>query len=213
MTPETVAQYIDERISRGALASGGKVPTERALAELLGSSRHDVRRQLDALEAEGRVTRQVGRGTFLATEVRAGLDVSLSPLDLIEARLAWEPNLMTLVAVAATAEDFDEIRRAVDNGEAATDPQEFLKWDMAFHRALALATHNTVVAALNDMVEDGRRRLTGGGLDKRRYTIENCAVCQREHREIAEAVFDRDAARSHAAMRSHLQTVRQQMLS
>jgi DNA-binding FadR family transcriptional regulator len=213
----SVAQYLDSQILAGALGPGGRVPTERALADMLGCSRHDVRRQLDVLESQGRITRQVGRGTFLTADgadspAAVAAPVEISPLDLIDARAAWEPNLMTLVAVAATAEDFAEIRRCLEMGEAAQASDEFAEWDIAFHRALAMATHNSVVVALNDMVESGRRRLAGSALDVRPYTPQNYAVCQRDHRAIAEAVFDRDAARSREAMRHHLQTVRGQLL-
>ncbi|MGB3484769.1 MAG: FCD domain-containing protein [Mycobacterium sp.] len=213
-----VERYLQEQISSGELAPGSQVPTERALATLLGRSRYDVRRQLGALESQGRVTREVGRGTFLTGSSAAPPGgairgpANLSPLDLIAARAAWEPNLMTLVAVAATTDDFTEIRRCLQAGEAAHTPEEFQLWDMAFHRALALAAHNAVVAALNDMVESGRRQLAGSGLDKRHHTIENRATCQVEHREIADAIFDRDPVRSQAAMRTHLQTVRRQLL-
>lgn len=214
----SVARYLDDQIFTGALKTGDRVPTERALAELLGSSRHDVRRQLDVLEKQGRVTREVGRGTFLTYDgtvspASAAAPVEISPLDLIDARAAWEPNLMTLVAVAATADDFVEIRRCLDHGDSAQTPDEFAEWDIAFHRALAMATHNSVVTALNDMVESGRRRLAGSALDTHPYTPQNYAVCQRDHREIAEAIFDRDAARSREAMRRHLQTVRRQLLA
>ena len=87
-----VERYLDEQVQRGALVPGSRVPTERALAELLGRSRHDVRRQLDVLESQGRVTREVGRGTFLTgspartAEPVDGLvrsPTNLSPLDLI----------------------------------------------------------------------------------------------------------------------------------
>jgi DNA-binding FadR family transcriptional regulator len=213
-----VAHFLDDQIAAGVLRPGSRVPTERALAELLGCSRHDVRRQLDVLESQGRITRQVGRGTFLTDDGAAApapvvAPVEISPLDLIEARAAWEPNLMTLVAVAATTEDFAEIRRCLEQGEAAQTADEFVQWDIAFHRALAMATHNSVVAALNDMVESGRRRLAGSALDTHPYTPQNYAVCQREHRLIAEAIFDRDAARGREAMRHHLQTVRRQLLA
>ncbi len=215
-----VAQYLDEQLSTGALKPGSRVPTERALAELLGCSRHDVRRQLDTLEGQGRITREVGRGTFLTDDSEPApapgaiaAPAQLSPLDLIEARAAWEPNLMSLVVVAATEEDFAEIRRCLEAGETARDAQEFIVWDMAFHRALAMATHNTVVAALSDMVEAGRRQLAGSALDTHRHTPANCEVCQRQHREIAEAVFNRDGAGSQAAMRTHLATVRRQLLA
>lgn len=216
----SVAEFLDEQVRTGALTDGAKLPTERALADLLGSTRHEVRRQLDVLENAGRVTRQVGRGTFLigtgtGRVADTGLRTpdGLSPLDLIDARTAWEPNLMTLVAVAATAEDFEEIRRCLQRGDAARTAEEFMVCDIAFHRALASATHNSVVAALNEMVENGRRQLAGSVLDKRRYSTENCAVCQSQHRAIADAIFDRDAARAQAAMRAHLETVRGQLLS
>lgn len=214
----SVAQYLDNQILSGELKPGGRVPTERALADLLGCSRHDVRRQLDVLENQGRITREVGRGTFLTRDgtgssASVATPVKISPLDLIDARAAWEPNLMTLVAVAATDEDFAEIRKCLEHGEAARTPDDFVEWDIAFHRALAMATHNSVVAALTDMVESSRRRLAGSALDARPYTPENFAVCQREHREIAEAIFDRDATRSREAMRHHVQTVRGQLLA
>ena len=216
-TTSSVAQFLEDQLQTGALSAGDKLPTERALAALLGITRHEVRRQLDVLESQGRVAREVGRGTFLTGTTRPDAESGsavdgLSPLDLIEARAAWEPNLMTLVAVAATAEDFDEIRRCLSHGEATQTPEEFMLWDIAFHRALAAATHNTVVAALNEMVENGRRQLAGTVLDQRRYSTENCATCQHEHRAIAEAIFDRDGARAQAAMRSHLETVRGQLL-
>ncbi len=210
----TVADFLDDQVRSGALAEGDKLPTERALADLLGSTRHEIRRQLDVLENAGRVARQVGRGTFLtSTNTGSRTPEGLSPLDLIDARAAWEPNLMTLVAVAATAEDFDEIRSCLERGETARNAEEFMTWDIAFHRALAAATHNSVVAALNEMVENGRRQLAGSVLDKLRYSAENCAVCQGQHRAIADAIFDRDAARAQAAMRAHLDTVRGQLLA
>jgi DNA-binding FadR family transcriptional regulator len=196
----SVQDYLDEQVRSGALMPGARVPTERALAALLGRSRHDIRNQLQVLESLGRVTRQVGRGTFLA-EVAV-----VSPAELIEARAAWEPELLSLVAVAATADDFAEIRRCLENGDAATTHEDVLFWDLAFHRALALSTHNPVVAALHDMVEDNRRRLT-------HCTLEDRTADRREHREIADAVFDRNPAGARAAMHRHLQTVRRRMLS
>lgn len=212
--PTTVAQYIEAQVASGAFGPGSKVPTERALAELLGSSRHDIRRQLDVLEAGGRITREVGRGTFLTVSDGSATGTStLSPMDLIAARVAWEPNLMTLVAVAATAEDFDEIRRCLAGGDTASTTEEFLQWDIAFHRALAMATHNTVVEVLGDMVEKGRTQMAGSELDRRRYTDENCQIYRAEHHAIADAVINRDTAGSHAAMRSHLETVRRHLLA
>lgn len=210
----TVAHYIDREIAHGELAPGAQLPTERALAVLLGRSRHDIRSQLDDLAARGHVTRETGRGTFLRSSTAATTGGALaSPRDLIEARLAWEPNAMSLVAVTATAEDFDDIRRALDSADEELSPLEFRKRDIAFHRALFRATHNSVMCAINAMVETGRRDLVWGELDRRTYTHAHCVTYQAEHRSIADAVFARDSVRAVSAMRAHLMSVRQHLLA
>jgi DNA-binding FadR family transcriptional regulator len=58
------------------MGPGARLPTERQLAADLGASRTSVRRALAVLEAEGRISREVGRGTFLrdARWARAGAD-------------------------------------------------------------------------------------------------------------------------------------------
>ncbi len=48
------------------LAPGSALPTERALSDEYGFSRTTVRRALHDLLIEGRITRQQGRGTFVA---------------------------------------------------------------------------------------------------------------------------------------------------
>ncbi len=51
--------------------AGGRLPPERTLAEQFGVSRRAVRYALDLLEAEGRISRQQGRGTLIC-DARAG---------------------------------------------------------------------------------------------------------------------------------------------
>jgi GntR family transcriptional regulator len=51
---------------RDELGPGGKLPSERELAERLGVSRPTVRRALDQLAVEGRIQRVQGSGTFAA---------------------------------------------------------------------------------------------------------------------------------------------------
>ncbi len=208
----TVEQFIDRELTDGHLAPGAQLPTERDLAVRLGYSRHEIRRQLDTLEARGHITRETGRGTFLRPpgSVATG-GTHASPRDLIEARLAWEPNVMSLVTVTATADDFDDIRQALDSGDTV-GPEGFRNCDFAFHRALFRATHNAVVCAINDMVETGRRELVWGELDRRTHTHEYREIYRAEHREVAEAVFARDSARAVSAMRNHLTSVRRHLL-
>jgi DNA-binding FadR family transcriptional regulator len=52
-------------ISDGAIGADGRMPPERHLADELGVGRRSLRRALDILEQEGRITREQGRGTFV----------------------------------------------------------------------------------------------------------------------------------------------------
>jgi GntR family transcriptional regulator, uxu operon transcriptional repressor len=62
---ERLAGLILAELRRAGLGTGSRMPTERQLAIDLGASRTSVRHALAVLEAEGRISREVGRGTFL----------------------------------------------------------------------------------------------------------------------------------------------------
>jgi GntR family transcriptional regulator len=69
---------LSERIASGELAAGSRIASEPALAAEHGVSRVTIRRALDRLAIEGRVSRRAGAGTFVAggavqPVVRAGL--------------------------------------------------------------------------------------------------------------------------------------------
>ena len=59
-----VYRVLLERINEEYYPEGEPLPSEPRLAEIFGVSRHTIRRTLDRLEAEGRVTRRRGWGTF-----------------------------------------------------------------------------------------------------------------------------------------------------
>ena len=63
-----LAEVILAESRRAGLHRGSRLPTERQLAVSLGVTRTSVRRALTVLEAGGRISREVGRGTFLRAE-------------------------------------------------------------------------------------------------------------------------------------------------
>src|ERR1700747_48298 len=60
-----VAEAILAGSRRAGMEPGSRLPTERQLAADLGATRTTVRRALAVLEAEGHISREVGRGTLL----------------------------------------------------------------------------------------------------------------------------------------------------
>jgi GntR family transcriptional regulator len=57
---------LSERIASGALPPGARIAAEPALAAEHGVSRVTIRRALDRLASEGRVSRRAGAGTFVS---------------------------------------------------------------------------------------------------------------------------------------------------
>ena len=60
-----LADLILADSQRAGLGPGSRLPTERQLALEMGATRSSVRHALAVLQAEGRISREVGRGTFL----------------------------------------------------------------------------------------------------------------------------------------------------
>jgi DNA-binding FadR family transcriptional regulator len=60
-----LAALILAESERSGAGDGNRLPTERQLALDLGVSRSAIRHAMTVLQAEGRVSREVGRGTFL----------------------------------------------------------------------------------------------------------------------------------------------------
>jgi len=210
-------QRVDEEIAAGGLVPGSRLPTEREWVQKSGQSRSVVRRALALLEAEGKVVRHVGRGTFLATDASvneaepATADGS-SPAEIMATRLVIEPPTMPLIASAARAEDFAEMERCLQGGERNREYEEFERWDAAFHRSLALATHNQLLVRVCDMTNDARHGPLWGQLKRRSFTGERCEQYIRDHRNIGAALLDRDGVAAQKAMRQHLLRVRANLL-
>lgn len=61
-----VREVVEEMIKAQGLRPGDRLPTEPELCERLAVSRGTIRRAFDDLEREGIVSRQPGRGTFVA---------------------------------------------------------------------------------------------------------------------------------------------------
>src|ERR1700693_760697 len=93
----------------GQAANPARLPTERQLAVDLGVSRSAVRHAMAVLEAEGRISREVGRGTFLRSGDLAPdgsqpdyAPADYSPADVMLVRRMFEPHAMSLVVAWAT---------------------------------------------------------------------------------------------------------------
>jgi DNA-binding FadR family transcriptional regulator len=212
---QRVRDDILQAAADGTFAPGARLPTERELARRYAVPRNAVRKMLAQLEADGTITRHVGRGTFLTNATGGGFPADsvshTSPAELMEARLRFEPALAELVVTNATPADFERMETCLERAERAQTLDEFELWDAALHEALATATHNRFVIRVLDMVTAVRQQAEWGKLKDRIVTPERRLQYQQEHRDIVRALKARDAERARAAITAHLQHARRNL--
>jgi GntR family transcriptional regulator, uxu operon transcriptional repressor len=216
-----LAAAILEEQRDGTDADPERLPTERELAVAHGVTRAAVREALAILAAEGRISREVGRGTFMLREVGApgrGSDDAgvgagnISPADVLAVRRLIEPEILRLVVVRATERDLVQIDRCLAGGATATTTEDFEHWDLAFHHAIAVASHNPLLVRIYGSIETARRGEIWGNLKRRGDSAERRAARHAEHVRIAEALRAREVVASKSAMDDHLKRVAATML-
>ena len=207
---ERVIAYLRGAIERGELKAGDQLPPERELAQRFGVSRPTVRSVLRTLAAMGVVQIRQGAGTFMTAgppTLDSGPLAYLAAVhgftrrQMFEARMSLEVTVASLAAERAGAESLIPISEETTAMFASLDrPDAFLDHDIQFHRAVAAAAGNPVLAAMVDMVSAMfhrvRRRSIGHATDLR--------IAAEEHRGIYLAIRANDAARARQAMMDHL---------
>jgi DNA-binding FadR family transcriptional regulator len=216
-----LAALIVAHAMRVGLGPDGKLPTERQLASDLGVTRSSVRYALAILQAQGRLSREVGRGTYLRTEpgaahgnsaqersaVAGDAAAAFAPADVMMVRRLLEPQAMPLAVAWATAADFAEMDRCLAGGDRASTYEEFETWDLALHRSIVAATQSPLLVTLYASIEIARHGHMWGDLKRRSGSAERRAAYQADHHQIVAALKARDPAAAVAAMRNHLARV------
>ena len=195
-----------------------RLPPERELAEQLQLSRSALREGLEVLEAQGRIWRHVGQGTFVGhrpPQEPASLSLittHTSPSEMLETRLLVEPLLARMAALRATDAEVGHMQHLLEKSEAARDAKTWELWDGRLHRAVAEAAHNGLLLSIFDAFNAMRRQANWGALRQAALTPARHAAYCAHHRAYVSAIAARDAAKAEEIMRRHIEAVRDGLL-
>ncbi len=209
---EDVARQI-ERLILKKLRPGDKLPSERELAELLSVSRSSIRDAIRSLELAGMVEPRQGAGTIVreitANSVANPLANALKRKDelmseLLDFRKMIEPPLAARAATHASPEEIAEMEDILARqGAKVRDGASTIAEDSEFHYAVAMASGNSVVLKVLDILMDLLR-------DTRERSLQVEGRQQKSlagHHKILAAIKRHDAEAAKAAMRRHIEDV------
>jgi len=205
-----VVNHVRSLIENGTLQPGDKIPPEREFARSLKISRASLRTGIGYLAAMGVMKIRHGVGTFVADGPPDFGKASLSLMgalhgfqmwQMFEARIILESSLAALAAErgkeghhTAMAEEVAEMFATLDM------PTDYLIHDVLFHRIIAQASGNPILAAVMETV-------TSSMYDKRRKTVERATDLRESaemHREIYRAIRARKRDEAKVLMEKHL---------
>ncbi|GIG40212.1 FadR/GntR family transcriptional regulator [Cellulomonas phragmiteti] len=210
---QDVVEDVQRLILDGGLRPGDRLPAEKELASELGVSRGSLREGVRALVVLGILEARHGDGTYvtdldpstLLTPVAFLADLPGDHSSLHAVRATLETEAAGLAAlhladghVARARAALDDMARALV--EPRTDPARLAAADLAFHRAVADASGNAVLAALLDALagKHARRRVWD---DMRELAGDRTFE---EHDAILAAITARDPDRARLRMAMHM---------
>lgn len=210
--PTRIASEIGREIIDGRITAGEKLPTEHILAKTFGVSRSVVREAIAHLRNEGLVETRQGVGAF-ATEPdrRQSIRIEQGTLsdkenfkDLFQLRMPLEIEAAGLAAVHHTVEDLERLDEALAQMTGAEKwTEEGIVADLAFHRALAAATHNEYFSLFLGFIAE-RISLAINTARAAAVLEEIVETTIAEHTAIRDAVASRNPNGAREVMRHHI---------
>jgi GntR family transcriptional repressor for pyruvate dehydrogenase complex len=207
-----VLERIQDLLDSGKLKSGDKLPSERKLCELFGSTRGYVRKALQRLEYYGLVRTVPQKGSVverIGGKAMSGIIQAIIEIDeredidsLMDTRGILERHSARLAAERASPDGIRSIRNAHEAFKAAAETGDAtLEEDHLFHLAIARACGNSVTLSLIGIMTPKiiamNRDFTENDPGRSLRTFS-------EHQEVLDAIEERMPDRAEAAMGRHM---------
>jgi GntR family transcriptional repressor for pyruvate dehydrogenase complex len=215
---DAIVTQIEDMILEGLLKAGERLPPERVLAERLNVSRPSLREAIVILESKGLLQSRRGGGTFVCDFARPSLTDPLLALlqahpemtgDVLELRHALEETAAFHAAQRATETDLRKIERCLRKLEEIyeapnLDREREVQADVAFHLAIAEASHNLALVHVMRSLLDVLHNSITFNLDRIRENVRDHAEIRHQHGAMFEAIAAGEAEAAGQAAREHL---------
>lgn len=206
-TSSLVFNYLKDGIAEGKWAPGEKIPTEMQLCQKLGVSRVSARRAIGQLVSIGLLRSVQGSGTYVCEPEISQPFYAMLPslylnredqLSMLEFRRILEIQTAGICAERATDKETTRLFYLTEKMEQSEKQAEIIRYDMEFHKQIALSTKNFAIIKVFEIVQEAYLQLLTHNVNSEgNYGV-------RHHRMIAEAVKNRDSKAAKQYMAEHL---------
>ncbi|UYO94425.1 FadR/GntR family transcriptional regulator [Pollutimonas sp. M17] len=217
-----LAKDLSDRIARGDLKPGDKLPSEHDMVASYGVSRTVVREAVSSLKSAGLASARQGVGVFVLDASSTApfridpgeLDTVKEVISLLELRTSLESEAAALAAERRSPAQLARLRQALEQMGRVVDTQEDgVDADFSFHQEIAQATNNRYfieLFAYLGMMAIPRSRI---GMYKSDSAARNAYLkkVDLEHQAIFQAIADKDAEGARSAMHRHLSNSRDRL--
>jgi GntR family transcriptional regulator, transcriptional repressor for pyruvate dehydrogenase complex len=215
---DDLAERLVQMIRSGVYRPGDRLPPIMEMARNFGVGHPTLREALKKLELIGVVDIKHGSGVFVGSgqdlllvsnPVFGGAVSKKLMLDLIDARLPIETRAATLAATQATEGHLQGLDvLMIQAGRSLADDEVLNRLNMDFHRQIAVASGNSVLAQLQEILTNLFQREQRMILSV--YGSREKDHC--EHLEILDALRRRDPVLARERMEVHVEGVRAALL-
>lgn len=217
---ERIREEILRMIEARNLQAGDQLPAERELAAALAVSRPSIREAVRAMQAEGRLVVQHGRGVFIAEpptqqqlrEALAELNHDLTNLFAMRGVLEvagarWAAEIQDQEALRKVTAAYGELEAA-----SQSSPRDYLKLqklDIRFHQSIVQASGNSLLEQCEAVLEE----LLYKGLTTTLSIPGRLEKSRSEHAAILNAILSGDADGAAKSAEQHVASVREAALA
>ena len=214
---QEVERQLKKAITDGTFMPGEKLPTELELCDQFQVSRVTIREALKTLKTSGliEIKRGMNAGAYVCEFTADAITESFFNLihmgrvnygHLIDARMYLEPNTARSVALTADTKDLDQLKDLLDKAEkmVPVSCREARLINVSFHCEVAKISDNPIIHFITESVTQAYSGMlikeTSEELDQK-----GVLALIKQHREILNAIRERDPEKAYNLTRDHLQ--------